>query len=524
MILIIALLVSLVCVGPSLAATYYVDFTGGNDASAGTSTGTAWKHVKGMTGASGTALGHTPVDGDIFVFKGGVTWDLTIVPWAITGGTAAMVTYTTDHSWFSGGAWSQPVFDQEGTGTNYANTDNTGPLLQPASGVAYVTLNDLKFYRCGPMSGIPRNAACVWWKNAHDITVTYNTFNSGTWFAMYFYADNGSTTTNKNYLVNHNDFSTTTSAIWIATNAANTAITDVQENYNTLHDGSAKLGCLTSLGMDCTVSGGGLHGDGLIHAYNVPNSSNTQWVGNVQVCSNRIYGDFTRGIGSDHDEDMTAFVFTEGAMKSWLVCNNDISLQPASNAVGGAGVFGQAMLFRQAGSTSSTSVEIYNNTFGFDSTVNAGGAVLSTDTGWPANFISKNNVISFQQACTYTQGGAVPTGLSDYNEYRCANQGFPGGWITDGGHSIFGSGGAGAPNSNPLFTTDFTNLHLTASSPGKGTGVDLTSLGYTILNSDRDGNARPSGSSWDMGAYQFVSSTTSGISGVVHLHGQGHLH
>jgi hypothetical protein len=42
----------------SWAATYYVDFTAGSDAAAGTSTGTAWKRVKGMTGGDRHGLGN----------------------------------------------------------------------------------------------------------------------------------------------------------------------------------------------------------------------------------------------------------------------------------------------------------------------------------------------------------------------------------------------------------------------------------------------------------------------------------
>lgn len=57
-----------------LAATYYVDFDGESDASAGTSTGTAWKHCKGDPNATGTAASTTPAAGDTIYFKGGVVY------------------------------------------------------------------------------------------------------------------------------------------------------------------------------------------------------------------------------------------------------------------------------------------------------------------------------------------------------------------------------------------------------------------------------------------------------------------
>ncbi len=57
------------------AATYYVDFVGGNNASAGTATGTAFKHCPGDPKASGTAASTSLAAGDRVIFKGGVQYD-----------------------------------------------------------------------------------------------------------------------------------------------------------------------------------------------------------------------------------------------------------------------------------------------------------------------------------------------------------------------------------------------------------------------------------------------------------------
>lgn len=56
------------------AATYYVDFDGGNNALAGTSSGTAWKHCPGDPNATGTAASTTLAAGDTVIFKGGVVY------------------------------------------------------------------------------------------------------------------------------------------------------------------------------------------------------------------------------------------------------------------------------------------------------------------------------------------------------------------------------------------------------------------------------------------------------------------
>lgn len=70
----IALLVSL----SAYPATYYIDYVGGNDASAGTSTGTAWQHAPGDPNASSTPLAARILGGDILYFKSGVTYILPI--------------------------------------------------------------------------------------------------------------------------------------------------------------------------------------------------------------------------------------------------------------------------------------------------------------------------------------------------------------------------------------------------------------------------------------------------------------
>ncbi len=53
------------------AASYFVDFSGGSDAAAGTAQGTAWKHCPGDANATGVAAATMPAAGDTVFFKGG---------------------------------------------------------------------------------------------------------------------------------------------------------------------------------------------------------------------------------------------------------------------------------------------------------------------------------------------------------------------------------------------------------------------------------------------------------------------
>ncbi len=56
------------------ATTYYIDFDKGNDAHAGTSVSTAWKHCPGDENATGVPSSAELLPGDILLFKGGVKY------------------------------------------------------------------------------------------------------------------------------------------------------------------------------------------------------------------------------------------------------------------------------------------------------------------------------------------------------------------------------------------------------------------------------------------------------------------
>jgi len=136
-------LISLLCI-PTLAAatTYYVDFVGGDDSNSGTSKSTPWKRCPGMVGFAGS---YTHAAGDIFTFKGGVTWPSAVLPLTIgySGTSGNIDEYTVDETWYSGGSWTRPTFDAEQTDDKLiinTNRDyikfNQLNLINPANQVA----------------------------------------------------------------------------------------------------------------------------------------------------------------------------------------------------------------------------------------------------------------------------------------------------------------------------------------------------------------------------------------------------
>lgn len=117
-------------------ATYYIDYSSGSDANAGTSTGAPWQRHPYMNGFSGT---YTHAAGDHFIFKGGVTWPAACFPLTQNAGGSAGNSdyYGFDVTWYSGGSWSRPLFDM-----NYASISSNGGmvLLQ----YPYVTLDNFE--------------------------------------------------------------------------------------------------------------------------------------------------------------------------------------------------------------------------------------------------------------------------------------------------------------------------------------------------------------------------------------------
>lgn len=113
---------------PAGAASYYVDFSGGSDAAAGTSSGAAWKHCPGDSSATGTAAATTFAAGDTVFFRGGVTYTGQVsIAWSGTSGNR--ITYDGTGASFGSG---RATIDG-----GYANN---GYCLSAASGVGGINV------------------------------------------------------------------------------------------------------------------------------------------------------------------------------------------------------------------------------------------------------------------------------------------------------------------------------------------------------------------------------------------------
>jgi len=141
------LFTSLFCLVALLAqsATYYVDYDGGNNSNAGTSTGAPWKHSPFDANATGNAASTTPAAGDTIQFKAGVRYKGALIVNS-SGTLGNSITYK-GTGWGTGKAildgsvlftntWTQCTADTQVYGNaNYANIWYANALFTNQTGL-----------------------------------------------------------------------------------------------------------------------------------------------------------------------------------------------------------------------------------------------------------------------------------------------------------------------------------------------------------------------------------------------------
>lgn len=157
-----------------------------------------------------------------------------------------------------------------------------------------------------------------------------------------------------------------------------------------------------------------------------------------------------------------------------------------------------------SGSYTKSHVRIYNNTFyGFSD-------ATAVD---PAFFPDMSNAMGpFGGTWEFVNNIVINT---NNVPYRSTNGGFAfvnpalatnNIWYSPGGTQPSPSWETNQITTNPLFINlTLSDLHLQSASPAIDTGSSLVSA---IVTRDLNGNPRPQGSSWDIGAYEYISSYT----------------
>jgi hypothetical protein len=151
------LLVSFLLLGTyGQAATYYIAGNG-SDSNNGTSKSTPWLHAPGMTGCSGNCASKTPQPGDQFVLRGGDTWHFSgrggtpvglTWTWTWSGTSGSRIYIGVDKTWYSGGSWIPPKMNGDNPLNKTAVTSCTYPSGSNDYvfiGGNYVTFDNFEF-------------------------------------------------------------------------------------------------------------------------------------------------------------------------------------------------------------------------------------------------------------------------------------------------------------------------------------------------------------------------------------------
>jgi parallel beta-helix repeat protein len=355
------------------AKTYYIDFTNGRDSNSGLSKEQPWKRSPGMQGFT-AEYNHNP--GDCFVFKGGITWQATALPLTIknSGSTVKTDFYTTDHTWFTGAMWSQPVFSGNHSGAQLIHADNK----------SFFVINDLKLIDVGT-AGIENGAKAIDLCACSNYTISNCTIAPNAWLGLYLHSFSGNT--EANITVEDNDLSNAGQAIVLAVEAPQTHMTHVTIRHNTIHDLSSQIV-------------GQTHGDG-IHTWNSVQNDHTQFLSDLAIVDNRFYGDFS--CGDTGKASMTSLIYLTDPGKRAIISGNELSYSATTH-------FSSLIWVRYF-----DSVAIVNNTLVLDPHQGGIGIIIGQgDSG--KQVIAKNNIISGAQYCYYLYKDACNTTVIDNND------------------------------------------------------------------------------------------------------------
>ena len=513
---------------PLQAASYYVDFVGGSDASAGTSTGTAWQHCPGDANATGTAGAATFSAGDFVYFKGGVTniisggGNYIALNWSGTAGSPITYDGNSSGGWGTGRAiitdqhaavghvafnasatrsnliFRSLIIQEMGgsatlptdTGSPVAANNGYGITFDSVASPKNITVRDCDFNELGYYwNAKPMDTSSIDGVGISLVNSTGTIISNCNFSRVSCGVRLSASTTQSNIVVANCNF--TDSIRWgidINSVAANAYHDWITVKNCTIHDYfQFDSGAWTGYG-DWP------HTDGIFFRqdYNgVSYGTNNNFYGNS------FYSTSSTGGG-------TAEIYvTEGP--SVNIYNNTWRYSGKGRII---------YVYNTFNPSNTQQINIFNNSF----IINYTPAVDIEGPGYDNTTINvKNNIFydvmtgSGNNFCVYLNTTNVMSGLTfDYNLYKTFNSGntffsWNGGEytvVTLRSSRHFETNGI---QSDPLFSALGTaasplsaDLNLRTNSAAKDVGVSLAAY----FTTDKIGTARPQGSAWDIGAYE----------------------
>lgn len=549
---------------------YYFDFASGSDSNDGLSeaSGHPLKHAPGMNGCTSTCSGITPAAGLGFIFKGGVTWDYTVLPWApggsgsssgndVYGGCtgANCIYYGVDKSWFSGGSWTRPIL----SGGDWNSVGSTCFFDVDASGGANLKLlkldskhdiiiDNFEFVgACGQTANAPpggNNPTYIGQGAGNHNTIENNYFHrfaynvgaSTNGAAAFDAIGAGTTTYHATYNVaDFGDSGNNTSAGSTITtldgNACCAGIngSQVYEDHNVFANMGAcedEIGVISrhdNLFLNCyaVVYGTGFHehisNDGACTASQTITTYNNLSLQNRTVSAAQAYGftDNAACIFYWFNDVLTGITppyaaYMSGANGNTFHAFNDtIEAQDSSN--GGPG--GQIVM--RSGGAGGTDY-VYN----LHVITSAGCGIFNVGTGSGGfaplgTWITSHGTSTSQNFTSYP--GCPVADLVVQTQATANGQGYTIGQTypfspTSAGNATVGEGVNRTADCTSLGSSNAATASLdsAACQLDFSGAVTYNTTSHTAVNAGRAQNTRPSSGVWDAGAYQFSSNAQAG--------------
>lgn len=456
------------------AGPYFIDSDAANDSADGLTDTTPWKRAPGMSGFAGT---YTHANGDVFYFKRGKTWVLA-ASWGIANsGALGNEDIYRSHPTWGGASAAQAAID--GGGASLA----AGTVSATAK--HNIKFIDLSFNNQG-LTGQDGSSGptMINFLECTNITFLFTTNAPYCQRFAYFHYDTAGRYAGPYFI--SNDVSHCGSMLWHASSTAGVIMDGLLITRNHLHDGTSQIG---------GTSPNGIHGDGLVHGYSVPNDSSDQYHTNAVLSYNLVDGDWRRSYGNDGA--MTSFYYFEDWVHG-IAHNNIYAPSPVAATMAGSFVnIGGSNPLLWFDWTMANETIINNGT----SSASA-GILISPDAAGTAWRITIRNCIvdGLQYAISVEQTGGTYDG--DYNCFDSNSGQFAWGgslqsyatWQGAGRdtHSVLGS--------DPLVVNAASDFHLQSGSPCRDTGTTVASA-----TPDYFGISRPQGSAYDIGAAEYDS-------------------
>jgi hypothetical protein len=494
----IVLLLGIILIGDSaFAATYYVDYSSGNDSNKGTSKSTAWQRAPGMTGCTALCSSTTINPGDSVILKGSVTWPNASMPWVwnFAGSSGNNIYVGVDQTWYSGSSWTRPILN--GGGSQIGSTATSNIFLNIYG--AYTTIDNFEF------------TGGYWLSSASYGSNTYiNT--QGTAYLdiknCYFHGwSNQSSTVDSGTAVDQNTNGNPGTVI-------EQNVVDGSDTAAVMADPSCTAACLGSLAAFWY---------GPIYRNNVVNQTANGFVGDAQEFSGNLIENIRVSIGGNHENGFennsdpcsTGLLFFNNVLRHTTAVN--IWIAPQAGCVPSYGFnnvtyntpAGNVMDWAYSLDTAGTGGKFYmfNNTVecgpnGNASQVCAGCYPTSGVCVFENNYLitsASPAINACNSNCTIFTDLVQTQAVANNNGYTTAETfGFS---PTSGSSPTVGAG----TNASSLCSAIGAVLASagTACQNGTSYAVAYNSTTHTVSIPGSTPTARPSSGAWDIGAYQF---------------------